>query len=187
MLDKIFAIDQEFFLYLNNLGTEQYDSFFIFFTNAQTWYIGYAVLLIFLIYKYKSKSIAYIATIVLAIALTDQLCSGILKPWVGRLRPCHQEQLNGLFRLLVPCSGKFSFCSSHSGNSFALATTIFLIFKNQQKYLWPLFIWASLVAYSRVYVGVHFPFDIFCGGLIGVVMAKFVFFAMQRVFLVKFP
>ena len=88
---------------------------------------------------------------------------------VGRLRPCHDNDIKSLIRLVkLTCGGKFSFFSGHASNSFALAVFFGHIIKVYIKYiLYFLLFIASLIAYSRVYIGVHFPLDIFCGAIVG--------------------
>jgi undecaprenyl-diphosphatase len=99
---------------------------------------------------------------------TDQL-TNLFKVQVGRLRPCYDEEIKTLVRLVKPsCGGRYSFFSGHASNSFALAVFFGLIFKESYRFLLPILLFiAFLIAYSRVYIGVHFPLDIFVGAVAG--------------------
>lgn len=180
MIQQLLELDNELFLVLNNAGGGFMDPTMIFFTNLKVWYPLYFIIIVSIIFKYKTKGLYIILALIIAVALADQICSGLLKPLIGRLRPCHELGLVGKFRLLVPCGGKYSFCSSHAGTSFALASSIYFIF-GQKKWFSLFFIWAFFVAYSRVYVGVHYPLDIFCGTLIGILSGFLVFLSLKRV------
>ena len=132
-----------------------------FITNPNNWilpillYIGYAIG-----FDKKRGRIALVILIV-TLAITDSVAAQIIKPWVGRLRPSHA--LEGI-NLLVGKGGKFSFVSNHSANMFALATILGYFYGNVKPYLYT---FAAIIAFSRVYVGVHYPADILFGGLFG--------------------
>jgi undecaprenyl-diphosphatase len=174
MVQILQKLDTQLFLFLNSLHTNWLDPVMALITRRDTWFPAYLVLIFWLIYKNKREGVFQIVSIVLAILLADQLCSGILKPFVARLRPCYEPSLNGLIHLVTECGGQFGFCSSHAANSFALATSVYLFF-GKNKYTISLFFWALIVSYSRIYVGVHYPVDILFGGLIGVVFAHLSF------------
>jgi len=98
---------------------------------------------------------------VLVLIVTDQLSAGLLKPLIGRLRPCHVlENIN----LLVDCGGGKSMPSSHAANAFGQAVLFAMLYR---RWAWPLLVFAALIAISRVFVGVHYPFDILVGAIIG--------------------
>jgi len=83
-----------------------------------------------------------------------------------------QEELMKQVRMLVPCGGKYGFVSSHAANSFGLAMMLFLFFRRHIRWTWLLFLWALLISYSRIYVGVHFPGDVLFGALTGILIAE---------------
>jgi undecaprenyl-diphosphatase len=100
------------------------------------------------------------------VTFSDQL-AGIFKTGVSRLRPCHDPALTGLMRD-VKCGGQFGFYSSHAANTFFIATFMsLLLYKKYRLLPCILFIWAIIVSYSRIYLGVHFPLDILMGALMG--------------------
>lgn len=165
-MQAIQNLDTQLFLYLNSIHFDWLDPIMELITRRDTWFFAYLVLMFWLIYKQKKEGAFTIIAIVLAIILSDQICSSILKPMVARLRPCHEPALQGLVHIVNECGGQYGFCSSHAANGFALATTIFLFF-GKNVYTVALYIWAILISYSRIYVGVHYPLDIIFGAMFG--------------------
>ena len=119
--------------------------------------------------------------IVLLICITDQVSSSIFKPLFHRLRPCNDPALFGKTRLLLDhCSGGFSFTSSHAANHFGLAMFIFMTWGvAQQRFTKYFFVWAGLIAFAQVYVGVHYPLDILGGTIIGLIAG----YGMAKIYL----
>jgi undecaprenyl-diphosphatase len=113
---------------------------------------------------------------ILAVILSDQLSSQVIKPWVGRLRPCKEHA--DWIHLLVNCSSGKSFPSSHAVNSFAQAVLWSCRYPRIGKYAYPL---ASLIALSRIFVGVHYPFDILTGAFLGAVCGGVILVLYSRV------
>ena len=100
----------------------------------------------------------------------DQI-TNLFKDGFARLRPCHDPDIAPLMRLVKDrCGGLYGFFSGHSSNSFALAIFFITFFKSIYPVMRWLVLWAAIVAYSRVYVGVHYPIDILCGALFGSVI-----------------
>ncbi len=99
-----------------------------------------------------------------------------------RPRPCQNEALKEEVRLLVPCGSGYSFTSNHATNHFALAVffagTLGVFFK---RWRWLLFLWAALVAYAQVYVGVHYPLDVAAGALLGMTIGSLVVLIWKRI------
>ena len=108
---------------------------------------------------------------ILLIFVSDQISSHVIKPFVGRLRPCNEILIKDYVRLLANCSSGFSFPSSHATNHFALAFFLIVLFNKRYKWVFPvLFFWAFAISYSQVYVGVHYPLDILTGGFLGTII-----------------
>ena len=117
----------------------------------------------------KGRTVAFLVIVVLV--ASDQLSSSVIKALVARPRPCHEVDgmpvLQGI-HLLVTCGSGKSFPSSHAVNNFAMATLFAYYYR---RWTWPFFVWATLVALSRVAVGVHYPSDIAGGAIIGMLVA----------------
>lgn len=170
-------LDTKLFLFLNGLHVAWLDPVMIFISGKYTWIPFYLILLYLVIRKYKWQSLWAILAIVMLIICSDQLSAHVFKPLFHRLRPCHNEMIRDLVYLPDGhCGGKYGFISSHACNAFALAVFLIHIMKKQYKkitrivFILVMFVWATLVAYSRIYMGVHYPGDIFCGALVGALM-----------------
>ena len=165
MLEQLIHYDTVLFLHLNSWGTTTWDSFWLFLTNKWSAVPLYFFLL-FCTYRYMGwkKTIVVLVFVALLITATDQL-SNFFKYGVQRLRPCHDPEINTVVRLVKKsCGGKFGYFSAHAANSMALATFFSLLLRHFTKYLTPfLLLWAVLVGYSRIYIGVHFPLDVLTG------------------------
>ncbi len=175
MIDWLEKIDQELFLFLNGLHSPFFDQVMWVISAKATWIPLYLVLLYLLYRNYQKEWFFWLIGIGLLILVTDQITSSLLKPFIGRLRPCHDPEINYLVHNVKKCGGLYGFVSGHSSNSFAIAIYFFLLFKNRFAYIWLLFIWAAIVAYSRVYLGVHYPGDIFTGGLLGILFGWLIY------------
>ena len=175
MIDYLKNIDETLFLFLNGLHNDVFDFLMHWITYQQTWYPFYLLIVIWMFWKYKQKAIIPILFIIIAITISDQFTSSFMKPFFERLRPCHDPSISDLVHVVDGCGGLYGFASSHASNSFALATLLYMFFRSEFKYTSILFVWAALVAYSRIYVGVHFPGDIIVGGLIGYLVGLILF------------
>ena len=174
MLELLIEIDTQIFLFLNDLNTPWLDKAMYLITNKYVWIPLYIFIIILIFWRFRLRGIAGIVLIIIAIGLSDYITSGIMKPFFERLRPCHNPEISYMVHLVSNCGGKYGFASGHAANSFALASSLFLIYRKQIKYLGWMYLWASIVAYSRIYVGVHYPFDVITGALIGIVFSIFI-------------
>lgn len=186
MLEKILSVDTRLFVFLNGLGSETYDGFWLFITKQINW-IPLFLLLLYLIYKKNgAKQTLYLLLFVaVLVAFTDQTAN-LFKNGFQRLRPCNNREINSVIRA-VKSSSSFSFFSAHAANSMAVATFLFVILKRHFKYLWLLFLWPLIFAYSRIYLGLHYPLDIITGYFFGALFGFFMSKTYQKVQRKYFP
>ncbi|TLV02777.1 phosphatase PAP2 family protein [Dyadobacter luticola] len=166
-VDTLIHSDQELFLWLNGMHTPWLDAIMYWVTFKYTWVPMYILLIFFSMKPGLKKGLAAILTVIIAVVIADQITSGLMKPYFVRFRPCHEPTLNGLVHEVTGCGGLYGFASSHASTSFALAVTWFAFLRNNVRYIGLIFVWAALYSYSRVYVGVHYPADIFVGAIVG--------------------
>ena len=169
-MEEIILEDKKVFLYLNNLGNSSFDQFWMMISATWIWVPLYIIFCYFLYKNFKLKSLLYILLfIAIGVTVSDQL-AGIFKYGVGRLRPCHDPSVRHYMRI-VKCGGRFGFYSAHASNTFFLATFLSILLKSKLNWFpYAIFVWAATVAYSRVYLGVHFPIDILVGAFVGVLL-----------------
>lgn len=165
MLDRLEQLDKELFLALNGLGSPWLDGFMIFMSEKHVWIPLYLLLIFFLAKKYTWTVYQPLLVIGLVLLCTDQTTSSIMKPFFERFRPCKDPEMDGLVHIIDKCRGLYGFASGHAANSFGMAG--FFYFSERSKKGIALLIWASVVAYSRVYLGVHYPGDVVVGAGIG--------------------
>lgn len=168
-IQQLVEKDQELFLYLNSLGTPQWDSFWLFVTNKFSWIPLYIMLLYVVFRKYNWKGLLItLLGAALLVATTDQITNLFKNVLVMRLRPCYEPEVAALVRVVKgSCGGKYGFFSGHASNHFAVAVYLGLILRKYKYVLPSLLIWAGFIAYSRIYVGVHYPLDISVGAMAG--------------------
>ena len=186
MFEELIQLDKELFLFLNGLGNSNWDWFWMFATNKLSSIPLYFVLLV-LTYKQLGlrKTLVVLLTVAVLILVVDQLAN-FFKYGVQRLRPCYDQDVSTIMRLVKnSCGGRFGYFSAHAANSFALASFFTFLLKSKFRYIGLiLFFWAIIVAYSRIYIGVHFPLDVLTGAVIGMGMswlfAKLYIFALHK-------
>lgn len=171
MLQKLNNLDTDLFIWLNGQNTPWLDPMMVWVTGRNHWFPAYALLVGWLIYRYRKRAVGLLLTIIAAVAMADQLSSSVLKPLMLRPRPCHVPALQKLIHPILDCGGQYGFVSSHAATTFALATTLWLLFGRQYAWVRWTFGWAALVTYSRIYVGVHYPLDVLAGTGVGVLSA----------------
>jgi undecaprenyl-diphosphatase len=174
MLETVKQIDQEVFLWLNGWHSPFWDQWMSVITNKLTWFPFYALIIFLLARKYRWQGIGMVLSIILVIILADQTASSVFKPYFHRLRPCHEPALQAWIHIVNGCGEQFGFVSSHSANAFGLATFLWVIFRKEHPSIAYLFVWALVVSYSRIYMGVHYPLDLLVGAFIGSLYAYLV-------------
>ena len=165
-------LDTELFIYLNGLHSQFWDFVMFWISNKFIWVPLYLVLFWIVIKDFKYRSIVIILTLIIIIAVSDQASVHLFKNNFERLRPCHDASLADIIHTVRDkCGGHFGFISSHASNSFALAVFLSGFIRRRYRYF-PLFIfiWASVVSYSRIYLGVHYPADVAGGAVFGSIL-----------------
>lgn len=184
MLEKIIDLDKSVFVFLNNLGSEPFDAIWLLITKQINW-IPFFLLLAYILYKkVNQKQFLYtLVFIALMITFSDQTIN-LIKNNVQRLRPCNDEELTGLIRI-VKDSDTFSYFSGHAANSTAAMMFLFLILRQHYKYSYLIFLYPLIFAYSRIYLGLHFPLDIISGYIFGSLVG-ILFYSIYRKVTKKF-
>ncbi len=181
MIEHILHIDREIFLYLNNLGSPAWDSFWLFVTNKYVWIPMYLWILYLLFKKYSLRqAVTLLLIIAVLVAFTDQFVN-LVKYSTARIRPCNDDSFQNIARI-VKHSGGYSFFSGHATNSTAVSTFVVLFLRKYNRHITYIFIWPVLFAYSRIYLGVHYPLDVLTGIIAGVLIALFFRFVSLLIF-----
>lgn len=186
MLEKIQELDTRLLVYLNGLGSENYDKLWLIITDQLYW-TPFFLFLFFLIYKkIGGKQTLYVLLfIAILIAFTDQT-TNLFKHTFERLRPCNNPDLKSVIRI-VQVRNSYSFFSGHAANTMAVSTFLFLILRDRFKYLGFLFLWPLIFAYSRIYLGLHYPGDILTGYFFGVLFGSLLYLVYRKLKPQYFP
>lgn len=181
-MDSIIQADKSLFLFLNGFHSSFWDPIMVFVSGKISWLPFYLILMWFLVKERKKKIWVSLIVIVLLVVATDQI-SVLIKDTIQRLRPCQDPSINSLVHVVKGCGGKFGFVSSHAANTFGIATFFTLFFCRKWAGIF-LIIWALIVSYSRIYLGVHYPGDVLGGAVLGVIIG-FGFFYLEKFLLQK--
>lgn len=168
-MKEIIAFDRSFFRLINS---EWQNPFFDWLMPVvripAMWTPLYIFMLCMILGNVRKHSWLLILFAIITIVVTDQVSSTLIKHNIHRLRPCADEVIAAWRRAMIGCPINSSFTSSHAANHFAIATFFFLTLKQYfGKPMYLFFLWALLVSYAQVYVGVHYPFDVIAGGITG--------------------
>ena len=168
------AINITIFHLVNSMGFEAMDPIMLLISNKFT-FIPLYIYLLYLLYKKDSSNFAWtLLAIVLLILFADAGSVHLFKNQFEILRPCHTPIVMQDMRFVKDCGGQYGFISSHASNAFAIAFFISLMLKSTKAFFW-LFNWAALIGLSRIYLGVHFPFDIIGGMFWGLFVSLLVY------------
>ncbi|MFZ4860567.1 phosphatase PAP2 family protein [Sphingobacterium sp. Mn56C] len=172
MLQEIINIDKELFLAINQgLSNPIFDWLLPILRNPFTWAPLYLFLIIFFIKHYGKVGMLIVAFTLLNFGISDAVSSHLIKKTVKRIRPCNDIEFKHDVNVRVRCGSGFSFTSSHATNHFAMAFFWIVLFRRRWRHtLWLGILWAALVSFSQIYVGVHFPFDVLCGSILGILI-----------------
>jgi undecaprenyl-diphosphatase len=180
-MEVLLELDQSLFIKINSLWSSAFlDALLPLCRDKLIWIPLYVFLISFILFNVRGfKALMIILLVIGSVGLSDAISSKVFKPQVERLRPCNDDALADIVIERVRCGGGYSFTSSHASNHFALSTILFLLVGRAYKWRYLLFLWAGLIAYAQVYVGVHYPLDVTIGGLFGILIGM-VFFQIWK-------
>lgn len=173
MIEWLIDIDTQLFLFLNGIHSPTFDTLMFRISGNLIWAPLYIGILYLLFKKYGVKGLWLLLGVALVVTLADQISVHFFKNVFGRLRPCHNPEIKELVHTVSRCGGKYGFVSSHAANTFGVAMFLHLVL-SKKWFSISIFFWASLVSYSRIYLGVHYPGDIIVGALLGLTLGKVV-------------
>lgn len=176
-------IDEQVFILINTTwGNALFDTILPPIRDKLFWIPLYVIVAGILVYRFRVQGLWMVILIVANFAASDQLSSSVIKPAVGRLRPCNEPAFQQQVNLRIDaCGAGKSFTSSHATNTFAFAVMLTLLFKKRLKWITPVaLIWAGSISYAQVYVGVHYPLDIVAGALLGTLISIILFNIAKR-------
>ncbi|WP_300728317.1 phosphatase PAP2 family protein [uncultured Bacteroides sp.] len=181
-IQQLIGFDQELLLKLNGSDSLFWDGFMWIVTDTKTWIFVGAVLL-YVIFKNNKlmQGLTILLMIALVITLSDQFASTVCKPFFMRFRPTQDPELMYLVQTVNGYrGGMYGFMSSHAANTFSAAMLLALLLRDKW-FTVMVFIWAAIPSYSRMYLGVHYPGDIFCGALSGCLIACLVYWLYTKI------
>lgn len=185
MLERLLQIDTELLIILNNLGSEQWDSFWFFLTNQFSWSPLFAFLLFLIFKKFGWKSgVLMLLFLIVLVAFSDQF-TNFIKNTFQRLRPCNTEAVLQVIRKFDYKPSSFSFYSGHAASSMTFSFFIILLLKPYYKCIWLLLLFPLFFGYSRIYLGVHYPIDILAGYMAGIFFGSLFYLLQKKLRLTK--
>jgi len=168
-------LDRQLFLFINSLNSPFWDNIMFIISAKLTWVPLYLAVIWALWLKYRRKLLIILLFVIMAVTLSDRL-SVAVKNTVKRPRPCHEKTLEGIVHIVKgKCGGEYGFVSSHASNAFMVALFSLLLIRKKW-YTVSIIIWALVVGYSRIYLGVHYPGDVVAGSMLGALAGWFTVF-----------
>ena len=186
-MDQLSAIDTDLFLYLNGLHIDWLDKVMVLITDMWVWLPLYLLLIYWTVKQYGKRCWWVFLAIGVVVLCSDQLSAHVCKPLFQRLRPCYNTDLQDVIYLPKGLAGgKYGFVSSHAANTFAIATFLTPALRHYRPWAgFALYLWAFISSYSRIYIGYHYPGDIICGAILGVLVGL-IFWKLFLVFQRKY-
>lgn len=183
MLEKIVDLDKKLFVFLNSFGSETFDGLWLIITKQIYWTPFFLFIFYLLQKKLGWKNFLYYILFTAVLILICDQTANFFKDTVQRLRPCNDPEIKDVIRV-VKSSATKSFFSGHATNSMATTVFAYLILNKHYKYGFLLFLFPLIFAYSRIYLGLHFPTDILTGYAFGATFG-FVFYKIYQKYIIK--
>ena len=175
MLPFLLTLDTQLFLFFNHaMANPVFDAVFTVITNGRFWIIPGILAALAFLYFQRRKAIVVIVLSLLTVSVSDPVCNRMIKPLVPRMRPCDERVHIEGARFLIGTKSSPSFPSSHAMNMFAQAMLFTLLYRRKRVWI-TAFAFATVIAFSRIYVGVHYPLDVFAGAIFGVMVGGMVY------------
>ena len=182
-MENLSSIDSRLFLFLNGLHVDWMDKVMVLVTDMWMWFPFYLLLIYWAVKQYGKRCWWVFLALGIVVLCTDQLASHVCKPVFHRLRPCYNIDFQDLIYLPKGMAGgRYGFVSSHAANTFGVAAFLTPVLRKYRP--WPaimLFLWAFISSYSRIYIGYHYPGDILCGALLGILIGLILWKVFQLV------
>ena len=171
-MDALSTIDSDLLLFLNGLHADWMDEVMVLITKMWVWFPLYLLLIYLTVKQYGKRCWWVFLAVAIVVLCSDQLSAHVCKPLFHRLRPCYNTDLQDLIHLPKGLAGgKYGFVSSHAANTFAVASFLTATLRKNHKWMGiVLYLWAFISSYSRIYMGYHYPGDILCGAILGILI-----------------
>lgn len=185
-MEQILQLDKIIFEFINSdLSNRFFDFALVIVRNKYIWLPLYLFLISFFIFNFKKKGILIILFGFIGTGVADFTSSSIIKPVVARVRPCNVVDEDHKVINRVNCGSGYSFPSSHATNHFAMGFFFYLIFLGiHRRFSFLFLIWAAVISFAQIYVGVHYPIDVFTGAILGCIIG-YVFYRLYKIVLAK--
>lgn len=167
-MEYLLQLDKALFVWINSTCSNSiFDLLLVPFRHKLFWVPLYLFLVSFIMLNYGKKALIILGIIAAMMATSDGLSSQLIKKNVKRIRPCNNTEVHHIAR--IHCSSGYSFTSSHATNHFAIGSFFCFLFSF---FRWRILflVWAGIISFAQVYVGVHYPLDILAGSILGIII-----------------
>ena len=174
MFEHLIQFDHHLFYLVNHdMANPFFDWLMPILRDPRTWIPLYIFIFCFCLYRYKLTGLYIIVLLALTFGVADSGSAGLGKHLFKRVRPCNVPSMSASVDARIPCGSGYSFPSAHASNHFAIATFLCLVFYKKWKLIWLwAILWAALICFAQVYVGVHYPIDVTAGALFGITVGS---------------